>query len=512
MNEMISSVNTLNFDYLVNNSLKLQLTDIPQNLQNILLENNNATLRISLQNNTLLTQIEIDNNVFDIKLTGQLPKLENNSTIEIPIKINIPQSQIDTSNKPQTSNSPQVNNISNSAKIDINDIKTIFKSISLTNLKIDDAISYKLQSLNLPISTTEKIIQQIPQLQISLSSLGEEQKNTSSPSLLNSVYKTLEQLAQADTKIDNIIPQLKQDLQNLIGQKISGEVSQHNNNITRIKTNLGDTFFSEPIKLSLHQPITLEIVNLAHIPMPTNHINLQSNLVTNLINIFLNETTSGNSNTDIHTQLMSQLSNLKNVSSNYQIVNILADKIPTINQNFLVNIVNFYQAVDKKDISIWMGKDNIKQLITQTDKPEAIITELNNIIQSSVKETPLWKITEIPFFAGEQIVPLKIALKKQKQEESSQDNNSNEERFVVETEFSILGSFQFDGFVQTCKRHVDLIIRTSRQFDNDFCANIINLFKNSLYNLNYTGNIKINQKDNFINFYQDYPPSQGIYI
>ena len=159
-----------------------------------------------------------------------------------------------------------------------------------------------------------------------------------------------------------------------------------------------------------------------------------------------------------------------------------------------------------------MGKDNIKQLITQTDKPEAIITELNNIIQSSVKETPLWKITEIPYFAGEQIVPLKIALKKQKQEESSQDNNSNEERFVVETEFSILGSFQFDGFVQTCKRHVDLIIRTSRQFDNDFCANIINLFKNSLYNLNYTGNIKINQKDNFINFYQDYPPSQGIYI
>ena len=75
------------------------------------------------------------------------------------------------------------------------------------------------------------------------------------------------------------------------------------------------------------------------------------------------------------------------------------------------------ENLDKKDISIWMGKDNIKQLITQTDKPEAIITELNNIIQSSVKETPLWKITEIPFFAGEQIVPLKIALKKQKQED-----------------------------------------------------------------------------------------------
>lgn len=504
MNEMISSVNALNFDYLVNNSLKLQLTDIPQNLQNILSENNNATLKISMHNNTLFTQIEIDNNIFDIKLTGQLPALENNSTIEIPIKINIPQSQI------QASNNSQANNISNSAKIDISDIKTILKSISLTNLKIDDAINTKLQSLNLPSSTKEQILQQIPQLEISLSSLGIEEKNTSS--LLNSVYKTLEQLAQSDNKTDNIISQLKQDLQNLTGQKISGEVSQHNNNVTTIKTNLGDIFFSEPIKLSLHQPITLEIVNLSHIPMPTNHINLQSNLVTNLINIFLNETTSGNSNSSIQTQLISKFSDLKNITSNYQIVNILADKIPTINQNFLVNIVNFYQAVNKKDISIWLGKDNIKQLISQTDKPETIITELNNIMQSSLKDTPIWKITEIPFFAGEQIIPLKIALKKYKQNKTSQDNNSNEERFVVETEFSLLGSFQFDGLVQTRKRNLDLIIRTSRQFDNDFCANIINLFKNSLYNLNYTGNIKINQKDNFINFYQDYPSSQGIYI
>lgn len=504
MNEMISSVNALNFDYLVNNSLKLQLTDIPQNLQNILSENNNATLKISMHNNTLFTQIEIDNNIFDIKLTGQLPALENNSAIEIPIKINIPQSQI------QASNNSQANNISNSAKIDISDIKTILKSISLTNLKIDDAINTKLQSLNLPSSTKEQILQQIPQLEISLSSLGIEEKNTSS--LLNSVYKTLEQLAQSDNKTDNIISQLKQDLQNLTGQKISGEVSQHNNNVTTIKTNLGDIFFSEPIKLSLHQPITLEIVNLSHIPMPTNHINLQSNLVTNLINIFLNETTSGNSNSSIQTQLISKFSDLKNITSNYQIVNILADKMPTINQNFLVNIVNFYQAVNKKDISIWLGKDNIKQLISQTDKPETIITELNNIMQSSVKDTPIWKITEIPFFAGEQIIPLKIALKKHKQDKTSQDNNSNEERFVVETEFSLLGSFQFDGLVQTRKRNLDLIIRTSRQFDNDFCANIINLFKNSLYNLNYTGTIKINQKDNFINFYQDYPSSQGIYI
>ena len=85
-------------------------------------------------------------------------------------------------------------------------------------------------------------------------------------------------------------------------------------------------------------------------------------------------------------------------------------------------------------------------------------------------------------------------------------------RFVVETQFSKLGNFQFDGFVRSHERNLDLIVRTSSQLDDDFCTQLINLFKNSLYNFDYKGSVKINQKESFINFYEAAPRKQGIYI
>jgi hypothetical protein len=48
--------------------------------------------------------------------------------------------------------------------------------------------------------------------------------------------------------------------------------------------------------------------------------------------------------------------------------------------------------------------------------------------------------------------------------------------------------------------------------DDDFCANIINLFKKSLYNLDYSGTIKLNRQENFVALYQDKPIMEGFYI
>ena len=69
---------------------------------------------------------------------------------------------------------------------------------------------------------------------------------------------------------------------------------------------------------------------------------------------------------------------------------------------------------------------------------------------------------------------------------------------MVDTNFTRLGAFQFDGFSIAKEHRFDLIIRTERSVGNDLCANIMQLFKTTLNDVGYVGNIKINLKENFI--------------
>ena len=84
---------------------------------------------------------------------------------------------------------------------------------------------------------------------------------------------------------------------------------------------------------------------------------------------------------------------------------------------------------------------------------------------------------------------------------------------MIETEFSKLGAFQFDGLSVASECRLDLVIRTSKKMEEDFCLAIINLFKKSLYDLEYIGSIKINQSESFIKIDKEIQalPS-GVYI
>ena len=102
-------------------------------------------------------------------------------------------------------------------------------------------------------------------------------------------------------------------------------------------------------------------------------------------------------------------------------------------------------------------------------------------------------------------MPLKIAVRKNREEEEKDDLRRREGgiRFLVETEFSKLGSFQFDGFSQVKERRFDLVIRTSQPQPQGFCAEIMRLFKNSLHDVGYNGQININQQADFIKINSD---------
>ena len=79
-----------------------------------------------------------------------------------------------------------------------------------------------------------------------------------------------------------------------------------------------------------------------------------------------------------------------------------------------------------------------------------------------------------------------------------------------------MGGFQFDGFSLPAEKRFDLIIRTEKEIDNDFCAQIMQLFRTSLSAVDYAGNIRINIKEKFIKLCEDEPEKtilqDGIFI
>ena len=190
---------------------------------------------------------------------------------------------------------------------------------------------------------------------------------------------------------------------------------------------------------------------------------------------------------------------------------MIMNKLPFQSDNLFENMFSLYKGVVNNDISRWLGGENIAELLADNVNGQKNIVELNNMMQGLVKETPSWRIIEMPFFDGNNLSSVKIALKKEK-DKSEKQKNKNATRFVVETEFSKLGKFQFDGFCKAEDRNLDLIIRTNKKISDDFYTNIINLFKKSLYDLNYSGTIKINMIESFINLNQDNTVTEGIYI
>lgn len=192
-------------------------------------------------------------------------------------------------------------------------------------------------------------------------------------------------------------------------------------------------------------------------------------------------------------------------------------KIPLPNVKMLSNIVGFNRAAEKGDVSPWLGREVVAELKALGSKGTETLHQLTQFVNSAVKENIAWRTVEVPFFDGSQLGQITVSLKKpdpDEEKENQQQRSKNGRRFLVDTDFSKLGKFQFDGFASAAERRFDLVIRTSRKLDSDFCSEIMNLFKTSLYNVGYVGTVKINQREKFINIHEASAGklTDGIYI
>lgn len=185
----------------------------------------------------------------------------------------------------------------------------------------------------------------------------------------------------------------------------------------------------------------------------------------------------------------------------------ILQKIPQNNEKLLSNIMSFVKAARSGKPEHWLGTETLNRLKAAGTDGAEVLEKLNNAVNAQVQENSGWKIINIPFYGDNMFNRIRVAVKKMEDEEQQRQEKRRKEksavRFVVDTSFSVLGAFQLDGFSFVKDKRFDLIVRTEKGMSRDFCSEMMRLFQKSLENVGYSGNMKINVKENFIKICED---------
>lgn len=297
--------------------------------------------------------------------------------------------------------------------------------------------------------------------------------------------------------IDDALENIKMELRALKGLLLSGEaVNPTGDKLAGIKTILGNV-------LAEHLPV---LDNGARIPEGTKllleireFLFSEKAMAENLTNLKLPSSFSSEKSA-----IMQLLDNLR-LSGKADLSAKITDKIPGDNAKMLSNMVNFMKGALNGNSRQWLGAELINELDQSGVEGKEVAARLNNFMNTSLREGAGWRQVEIPFLTGDTISKIKVAVRNNEEEDkkSSSPKKTSGTRFVVDTTFSKLGDFQFDGFAIAKDKRFDLVIRTSRQVDDGLYAEIFRLFKTTLFEFEYSGNVKLNVKENFIKICED---------
>lgn len=414
----------------------------------------------------------------------------------------------------QSSAAPLVNNAS-AAKL---------PPVTFQPVKLAPVIENLMTELNFPPALKAQVTAVLPQTEVlvALKSLNQ------SPQLENSVLTPLKNtlsrmlpLASHPQQLAPVIRELAGNIEALGGRTFPAQIApeQTQGSVTVLDSPLGKIWTEQPLRLPADTALQLE-VRQALVPPQTAELPFLKSVAEALARILpahdfiriepqaLLQTLRQSD--DGVAQLLKIFAPLTEASP--QLSAQLLQKIPGLRADVLQNIHSFYRAAESKDTAKWLGTELTSRIVAEAPRGAETIARLDSLVSAAVRETPLWRIIEIPFFDGSQMLPLQLQIKKEPEEEKNKQPAKGGLRFMVNTEFSRLGAFQFDGFSVVSERRFDLVIRTSQLQDKDFCAQIINLFKKSLHDVDYIGTIKINQREAFIRAEPVTGQREGVYV
>jgi len=349
------------------------------------------------------------------------------------------------------------------------------------------------QFLQLPPEIADKLVQTVQNLS---QNIVPTDINTNQPMLSNAVLPQPMQQFLPLTASSSVYSSVEQILQQLVGRELPSQVIEKGE-LKVLQTPLGEIIPELPLKLEVGDQLLLKISELI-IPHEDNKVAKIYSPITNKI-------------IDIIKPLQGQITP--------EVFTALIETIPADNPKMLFNIISFLKAAASENIVDWLGSEIVENLRLSGLEGQESLNRLESLLIGRKEENSQWRIIEVPFYDTENLRQIRVAIRKYTKEYASRRSRQAKPdvaRFVIDTTFTALGAFQFDGFSVAKDKRFDLIIRTEKDISEDFCSQIMCLFRNSLAAVDYAGNIRINIKEKFIKLCEDNSETtilqDGLYI
>ena len=376
----------------------------------------------------------------------------------------------------------------------------------IENLSLKPEIVETASQSNTPVSPQPTTMaQSLPEVIRNLAATLKPLLETSLPQNNSAVYSTPPSGAEAKLSQglpEKIIETIKNFFENVpAGRELTAETALRGDKVV-LRTPLGEILPEVPLKIAVGEKFSLRFSELLGLEREPK----------------INQKSAGVTAQPLGSKLSEILSPLQTQVAP-KIYNAIIEKIPAHNSKMLSNIMTFLKAAGEGKIESWLGQDVVDSLRLSGPEGQKALARLEDIIIGRREDNTQWRIIEIPFYGAENLSRIQVAVRrlgKDGRHQQSSPKGKGAARFVVDTSFTVLGGFQFDGFSLPHERRFDLIIRTEKEIDTDFCTEIMNLFRKSLSEVDYAGNIRINIKEKFIKLCDDEPEppllQDGIYI
>lgn len=399
---------------------------------------------------------------------------------------------------------PQTNSV-------IKDLGNIKQNLGFSNGSLEKIAADIVKELQLPAEKGAEIVRQMGSVKtvLSLNEFFPDIQNQVSgknefPQPLLSELKNILQNYQTETNKSETIPtrEIKAVFEKYPQLQIEGELKFiGENKLPVVKTPLGDVYPDKNIRLPEGTKFLFAVKELL---VPER--GLSPEVVSgNVLATGMDGKGIGGASHNILASILEVLKPLEQ-SPQKELFQQIVAKIPAPNAKMLANLVSYVKAAGSNDVTAWLGKELTEQLNNGGIEARETLAKLGELFTAPKTDTVQWRIIDVPFYAGENMSKIRIAVKKMQQDEEQNKNSSKQKtatRFVLDTSFSRLGSFQFDGFSIKDEKRFDLIIRTEKYFEEDFCSNVIRIFKKTLNDVGYVGNVYVNLKENFIKVCED---------
>ncbi len=325
--------------------------------------------------------------------------------------------------------------------------------------------------------------------------------------------------------VEHFIVQIKKELLSLQNTFMQGTAfSNPDSKLLALRTTLGNFLPEKTIKLENLSNVLLEIsdvkINSGGLSEKLSELQSSRELTKNLptiMDVLKDLLVTDKQQTNKPDNLFEIFKSLQNMGRD-DLAQKIMHKFPSTEGKIMENMFRFINGASHHKPELWLGKDIFQELQLIGREGEEISSRINDFMSASVREGGNWKIINLPIMNGDQISRIRLSVKNMEEEEARRAKGKRKKsaRFVVDTTFSRLGAFQFDGFSFVKDRQFDLIIRTEKVIDEDLKSNIFKIFKTTLNNLHYSGTIKINVKENFIKICEDDTKEetlkQGLYV